>query len=55
MREAAIVMFIITIIFMGMVLILPINLYVKAILEVGSIIICYMYYGVFKKRDIEKP
>lgn len=48
MREAAIVMFILTIIFMVMVIILPINIYLKLMLEAGSIIIGYMYYGVFK-------
>lgn len=55
MREAAIVMFIITIIFIGMLMALPINLYVKAILGFGSLIICYMYHGVFKKKEREKP
>lgn len=49
MRDVAIVMFIITLIFIVTVLILPIYIYVKTVLVVGSVIICYMYYGVFKK------
>lgn len=55
MREATIIMLILTIIYLLTVLILPINIFVKVILVIGSSILCYVYYNVIKKIKKQKP